>query len=123
MASGTTALISQYYPSERHPYRILESEGMRYVGPHCVLLDAGCGHAAPLLRNLAPHVARAIGVDVCASQPGGIEYIQADLAHTGFRPSLSIWWFPDLCWNTLRLRWTFFGRSIASSSPAAGLFS
>jgi SAM-dependent methyltransferase len=86
VATGTDALISQYYPSDRHPYRILESEGMRYVGPQCVVLDAGCGHAAPLLLHLAPHVARAIGVDVCSAHPAGIEYIQADLAHTGLPP-------------------------------------
>jgi SAM-dependent methyltransferase len=34
-------------------------------------------------------VARAIGVDVCASEPAGIEYIHADLAHTGL-PSQSV---------------------------------
>jgi SAM-dependent methyltransferase len=86
MAASTNALISQYYPADRHPYRILESEAMRYVSPQCVLLDAGCGHAAPLLLNLAPHVGRAIGVDVGNVHPPEIEYIQADLAHTGLPP-------------------------------------
>jgi SAM-dependent methyltransferase len=83
MATAANALISQYYASDGHPYRILEREAMQYVGTERVVLDAGCGHAAPLLLNLAPHVGRAIGVDVCASHPLGIEYIQADLAHTG----------------------------------------
>lgn len=83
MATETNALISHYYPSDRHPYRILEREAMQYIGPQSVVLDAGCGHAAPLLSNLAPHVGRAIGVDVGASHPVGIEYIQADLACTG----------------------------------------
>ena len=83
MASATNVLISQYYPDDRHPYRVLEREAMRHVGPGCILLDAGCGHAAPLLLNLAPHVGRAIGVDVCDSHPPGVEYIQADLARTG----------------------------------------
>ena len=64
---------------------------MRYVRPQCVLLDAGCGHAAPLLLNLAPHVGRAIGVDVGAAHPPEIEYIQADLAHTGlYRESVDL---------------------------------
>lgn len=77
------ALISQYYPADRHRYRILESEALRYVRSQCVLLDAGCGHAASLLLKLAPHVGRAIGVDVGTAHPPGIEYIQADLAHIG----------------------------------------
>ena len=83
MAAATNALISQYYSSDRHPYRILEREAMKYVKPQSVLLDAGCGHSAPLLLNLAPYVGRAIGVDVCTSHPTGVEYIQSDLAHTG----------------------------------------
>jgi SAM-dependent methyltransferase len=77
------ARISRYYTSDRHPYRILENEALRYVRPQCVLLDAGCGHAAPLLLNLAPHVGRAIGVNVGTAKPPGMEYIQADLAHMG----------------------------------------
>ena len=71
------------YPSGRHPYRILEREALRLVGPQCVLVDAGCGHDAPVLRELAPHVARAIGVDECASRAPDIEFIRADLARTG----------------------------------------
>lgn len=62
---------------------------MQFANPQCVLLDAGCGHAAPLLRNLAPYVRRAIGVDVGATHPSDVEYIQADLANTGL-PSESI---------------------------------
>src|ERR1039458_3633510 len=65
---------------------VLESEAMRYVRPQCALLDAGCGHGAPLLLNLASHLGRAIGVDVGSAHPAGIEYIQADLAHTGLDP-------------------------------------
>jgi SAM-dependent methyltransferase len=89
VATATNTLISQYYPPDRHPYRILEGQGMLYVSPNCVLLDAGCGHSAPLLRNLAPYVGRAIGVDVCDAHPPGVEYIQADLANTQL-PSESI---------------------------------
>ena len=69
MAAATNALISQYYSSDHHPYRVLEREAMKYVKPQSVLLNAGCGHAAPLLFNLAPYVDRSIGVDVCASHP------------------------------------------------------
>jgi len=83
MVTATDSLITQYYPSDRHPYRILESEAMRFRGPGRVLLDAGCGEGAPLLLNLAPYFGRAIGVDVCTSRAPGIEYIQADLGHTG----------------------------------------
>jgi SAM-dependent methyltransferase len=83
MATATKALISQYYPSARHPYRILESQAMKYVLRESILVDAGCGHSAPLLLKLAPHVSRAIGVDIGNAHPPGIEYIQADLANTG----------------------------------------
>ena len=89
MATTTDALISRYYPSDRHPFRVLEGEAMKYVRPGDVLLDAGCGHTAPLLSKLAPHVRRAIGVDVGSAHPPGIEYIQADLAKTGI-PSESV---------------------------------
>ena len=78
-----TIQTKSLYSSGRHPYRILEHEALRHVGPQSVLLDAGCGHNAPVLTKLAPHVARAIGVDEGASRPPGVEYIQADLAYTG----------------------------------------
>lgn len=83
MATVMKEMISQYYRTDLHPYRILERQAMQYVDPQCVVLDAGCGRTAPLLMNLAPHVGRAIGVDVCAADPVGIEYIHSDLAHTG----------------------------------------
>ena len=89
MATETKALIAEYYPSDLHPYRTLERTAMQYAEPKCVLLDAGCGRTAPLLMNLAPHFGRAIGVDIGSANPPGIEYIQADLAHTGL-PNASI---------------------------------
>ncbi len=75
--------LKSLYSSGRHPYRILENEALRRLTPASVVLDAGCGHDAPLLTKLAPYAARAIGVDTCASDAEGIEFIRADLAHTG----------------------------------------
>jgi SAM-dependent methyltransferase len=83
MATASDTLISQYYSSDRHPYRILEREATKYLEPQHVLLDAGCGHGAPLLLKLAPFVSRAIGVDACSCDCSGIEYFQRDLADTG----------------------------------------
>lgn len=85
MAAATQSLITRYYPSERHPYRLLEKVAMQYARPESVVLDAGCGHAAPLLLKLAPHVRQAIGVDMCPCRCLGIDYIQGDLAHTALR--------------------------------------
>ena len=46
---------------------------------------------APAAELGAPHVGRAIGVDVGAAHPPEIEYIQADLAHTGlYRESVDL---------------------------------
>ena len=89
MAARGEPLIAQFYDSGSHPYRILERVAMDFVRPSSVLLDAGCGHDAPLLLKLAPYAARAIGVDVGPSRPPGVEYVQADLADTGL-PAKSV---------------------------------
>jgi SAM-dependent methyltransferase len=86
MTMASEALISQFYAPDRHPYNILEREAQRRFHTGCVLLDAGCGHRAPLLRKLAPAVGRAIGVDACPCDAVGVEYIRADLARTGLPP-------------------------------------
>jgi SAM-dependent methyltransferase len=80
--ASSEALISQFYTSDQHPYHILEREVLKSLHSNCILLDAGCGHNAPLLRKLAPCVKRAIGVDACECDVEGLEYIRADLGHT-----------------------------------------
>lgn len=82
-AASSEALISQFYASDQHPYAILEREALKHLHTGCVLLDAGCGHNAPLLRKLSPLVKRAIGVDACECDVEGVEYIRGDLARTG----------------------------------------
>src|SRR4051794_28205546 len=75
------ALQNRWYPSRTHPYTKLEERLRSYLGPDTVVLDAGCGKEAPLLRNLAPFARRAIGIDLTSTQEilGGIELISADL--------------------------------------------
>jgi SAM-dependent methyltransferase len=83
MTSATDIWIARHYPSDQHPYRVLEREVLKHVSPKCVLLDAGCGHTAPLATRLAAHVGRAIGIDVGPADAPGIECVQANLSKTG----------------------------------------
>src|SRR5215472_7373290 len=65
------ALLKRYYPPEEDPYRLFEREIRTHLRPQHVLLDAGCGRTAPVLKGLAPSAGKAIGIDaVDFSTPG-----------------------------------------------------
>jgi SAM-dependent methyltransferase len=73
--------MERYFGGEAHPYQILVDEVERHIGRESVLLDAGCGRTAPVLRTLAGKAARRIGVDLVdfTDHVDGVELIQADL--------------------------------------------
>lgn len=69
----------RFFPQE-HPYRLLEREVDRYLRRDHVLLDAGCGRAAPVLAKYHGKAARLIGVDLVEFEPvPGIELLKGDL--------------------------------------------
>ena len=70
-----------WYPPEAHPYVIFENTVRSYLHSAIVILDAGCGRAAPVLHRLAPLAGRAIGIDLIVEKQitHGIEILSADL--------------------------------------------
>ncbi len=71
----------RYFASDTHPYKILVDRVERRVGPTSVLLDAGCGRTAPVLRTFGGRAKRLIGVDLVdfPAPVDGVELIQSDL--------------------------------------------
>jgi SAM-dependent methyltransferase len=57
-------LIRRYYPSDTHPYRVLERRIDKAVKPGTTILDIGCGRTAPDLSRLRGHGARLVGIDL-----------------------------------------------------------
>lgn len=74
--------LERYFGEEPHPYQLLLAEVRLHLNPQSVLLDAGCGRTAPVLRTFASQVARRIGVDLVdfTAPVEGVELIQSDLA-------------------------------------------
>jgi SAM-dependent methyltransferase len=82
VSESAERLLRKYYGSSTHPYRIFEAEVSAALQPGSVLLDAGCGRAAPVLRNFIGRAARLIGVELVefTQVPSGIETYRADLS-------------------------------------------
>jgi len=83
------ALRARYYDQAGYPgpldrYRELIA---RYATAESAVLDAGCGATMPFLRELAPHVRLAVGVDLEALRPGtdGPLGCRADVGKIPFR--------------------------------------
>lgn len=84
MPSLAVRLRDRYYDSAEHPYRIFERRVESLLRPDTrVLLDAGCGRTAPVLRKFLGRVERLIGIEMVefVDVPRGIETHNADLAH------------------------------------------
>ena len=84
MSPLAVRLRDRYYDSASHPYRIFERHVESLIGPQTrVLVDAGCGRTAPVLRKYLGKVERLIGVELVdfTNVPAGIEVHNADLAH------------------------------------------
>ena len=76
-------LLDRYYDDRAHPYRVFERRVDGLLSPEAVLLDAGCGRTAPVLRKYLGKARRLIGVELVSfteTMPG-IETYNADLAH------------------------------------------
>ena len=83
MPSLAVRLRDRYYDSGAHPYRIFERRVDSLIRPDTrVLLDAGCGRTAPVLRKFLGRVERLIGIEMVefVDVPRGIETHNADLA-------------------------------------------
>jgi len=77
-------LKQRYFGSWVHPYETFESEVQRVLRKDSVLLDAGCGRTAPVLRRYRDKASRLIGIDVVDSTGPipGVEYFRRSLTNT-----------------------------------------
>lgn len=85
-------LREKYYKTDDHPYRLFERRVESLIGPQTgVLLDAGCGRSAPVLRKFNGKVARLIGIEMVPfiDVPEYVEIHNADLANIPL-PSQSV---------------------------------
>lgn len=83
MTALADRLLHRFYRGVPHPYRLFEQRVESHLGAGTrVLLDAGCGRTAPVLRKFIGRVERLIGVEVVpfTEVPEGIETLSADLA-------------------------------------------
>lgn len=82
MTAMAERLLRRFYSDVPHPYRLFEERvGHLLAGKQAVLLDAGCGRTAPVLRKFIGRADKLIGVEVVpfTDVPPGIETITADL--------------------------------------------
>lgn len=82
MTAMADRLLTRYYGGVAHPYRLFEQRVESLIGPGTrVLMDAGCGRTAPVLRKFLGRVERLIGVEFVefTDVPAGIETVTADL--------------------------------------------
>jgi SAM-dependent methyltransferase len=84
-------LKQRYFGAQDHPYRTLEREIERHLGPQVTLLDAGCGREAPVLAKYVGRAGRLIGVDLVEfrGEIAGLELLPRDLSTTGL-PDASV---------------------------------
>jgi SAM-dependent methyltransferase len=85
MPSLSQRLKQRYFGWYVHPYAVLVAQVERRLSRESVLLDAGCGRAAPTLAKFQGKAKRLIGIDLVAFAPfaGGIELRRCDLSATG----------------------------------------
>jgi SAM-dependent methyltransferase len=83
MSKLSEYLLSKYYKSEEHPYRLFKNAVFKTLAPEAVLLDAGCGRTMPVLKEYIGKANRLIGVELVdfTESVEGIESINSDLAH------------------------------------------
>lgn len=82
MTALSEKLLDKYYGNSIHPYQIYERLVDSLLKPGGVLLDAGCGRTAPVLRKYLGRAGRLIGVELVdfTDVPPTIETYNADLA-------------------------------------------
>lgn len=82
MTAMAERLLRRFYSDVPHPYRLFEQQvGALLDQRPQVLMDAGCGRTAPVLRKFIGRATRLIGVEVVpfTDVPEGIEAVTADL--------------------------------------------
>lgn len=81
MTALSEKLLRKYYSKSPHPYRIYDEKVERLVRNEIVILDAGCGRTAPVLKRYLGRASRLIGIDLVEFKdvPNGIETYNADL--------------------------------------------
>ena len=93
MASSPWAerLAEKYFGDAIHPYTTFEDTVRQHLSPGQTLLDAGCGHGAPVLKKFMGTASKLIGVDVVNfdGEIPGITLVNRDLVDTGL-PSASV---------------------------------
>jgi SAM-dependent methyltransferase len=82
-------LYDRYYsrPDYLHHLDRYRAEIAASVGPNAVVLDAGCGDAMPITREVATKVRYAVGVDLEQPRPSGarLSGARADVTRLPFR--------------------------------------
>ena len=90
MKSISFKLKDSFYDKNKHPYFVLKNVIRKYIDSHSVVLDAGCGHDAPLLRSVAHICPASIGIDICNLKKGKpddncIHLFKGDLSNLALR--------------------------------------
>ena len=83
-------LAEKYFGDAIHPYVTFEETVRQHLAPGQALLDAGCGHGAPVLKKFMGAAGTLTGVDLVNfdREIPGITLINRDLVDTGL-PSAS----------------------------------
>ena len=84
-------LADKYFGNSVHPYASFEEVVRKTLRPEDTLLDAGCGHGAPVLRKFLGSARELVGVDLVNfdSDIPGLRLINRDLVDTGL-PDASV---------------------------------
>ena len=81
----TSNLMKKYYAGQQHPYKIfqVQVEEIMRKGWDGVVVDAGCGRSAPVLRSLTVRPRVPVGIDMVAFENGvgrNLHLINGDLS-------------------------------------------
>ena len=82
MTAFSEKLLRKYYGNSTHPYKYYEQKIDSLLKHDGVLMDAGCGRTAPVLRKYLGKAKRLIGVELVefTDVPSGIETYNTNLA-------------------------------------------
>lgn len=88
MNSLTIKLCQRFYGKTPHPYKIFLDEILERLPADAKVLDAGCGHEAPVISKIAELCNMAIGADITYLHPDNahpkVNFILSDLSDIGF---------------------------------------
>lgn len=85
LSAWADRLNEKYFGDAIHPYATFENVVRQHVTSDTTLLDAGCGHGAPVLRKFVGLARELIGIDLVDFDQSipGITLLKRDLADTG----------------------------------------